>query len=189
MRERMRAEKKEDRVIEGAKNLKKFTKAELTEKLRQKGILTSGTFKKIKEICIQNNIPTEEEVQKIVQEWGGRQKGLLQCLWEHGWIDPMKLQDYTIEGRIDALGIKQISFSLKHLMANCTDFIEEELLLQSNGWKMGAVINQMPKCHCELAGEGVEYSWACSKNEFHKKPNRQKKSKELFKAMVRECIS
>ena len=33
-------------VIEGAKKLKKFMKAELTEKLRQKGILTSGTFKK-----------------------------------------------------------------------------------------------------------------------------------------------
>ncbi len=114
-------------------------------------------------------------MQKIVQGWGGRQKGLLQCLWERGWIDPMKLQDYTIEGRIDALGIKQTSFSLKHLVANCTDFIEEESLLQSNGQKIGAIIDRMPKCHCELAGEGVKYSWACSKNEFRKKPIRQKK--------------
>jgi hypothetical protein len=48
MTERMRAEKKEDRIIEGMKKLKKFMKAELTEKLRQKGILTSGTFKKLR---------------------------------------------------------------------------------------------------------------------------------------------
>ncbi len=117
-------------------------KAELTEKLRQRGILTSGTFKKIKEIFIpKKSIPTEEEVQKIVQGWGERQKGSLQCLWEHGWIDPMKLQDYTIDGRIDALGIKQTSFSLKHLMTKCTNFIEEESLMQSNGWKMGAIID------------------------------------------------
>ncbi len=74
MTERMRAEKKEDRVIEGAKKLKKFMKAELTEKLRQKGILTSGTFKKIKEICIQNSIPTEEEVQKLYKGGEGDRK-------------------------------------------------------------------------------------------------------------------
>jgi hypothetical protein len=35
----------------------------------------------------------------------------------------------------------------------------------------------MPKCHCELAGEGVEYSWTCAKNEFQRKPIRLKKAK------------
>ncbi len=40
-------------------------------------------------------------------------------------------------------------------MANYTDFADEESLLQSNGQKMGAIIDQTPKYHCELAGEGV----------------------------------
>jgi hypothetical protein len=54
---------------------------------------------------------------------------------------------------------------------------------------MGVIINQTPKCHCELAGEGVEYSWACAINEFHKNTIWQKKIKELFKNTVRECLS
>jgi hypothetical protein len=69
------------------------------------------------------------------------------------------------------------------------DFIEEESLLQSNGRKMGAVIDRMLKCHCELAGEGVEYSWACSKMCFRRNQSDSEKSKELFKATVGECIS
>ncbi len=125
--------KKDDKVIEGAKKVKKIMKAELTEKLQQRGILTSGTYKKIKEICTRNNIETEEEIQKVVPGWGGKQKGLLQSLWEHGWIDPIRLNDYSIEGKTDAMGVKQVNTSLKHLMSNCRDFIEEESLLQSNG--------------------------------------------------------
>jgi hypothetical protein len=50
-------------------------------------------------------------------------------------------------------------------------------LLQSNGWKMGITIDWMPKCHCELGGESVEYSWACTKNEFRRIPIRLKKAK------------
>jgi hypothetical protein len=84
----------------------------------------------------------------------------LQSLWEHGWIDPTRLNGYSIEGKTNAMRVKQVNTSLKHLMSNCRDFIEEESLLQSNGWKMGIIIDQMPKSHCELAGEGVEYSWA-----------------------------
>jgi hypothetical protein len=40
-------------------------------------------------------------------------------------------------------------------MVSCTDFIEEESLLQSMGHQMGATIDRMPKCHPELAGEGI----------------------------------
>jgi len=45
---------------------------------------------------------------------------------------------------------------------------------------MGNTIDWTPKCYCELAGEGVEYSWACAINEFWRKPIRSKKSKDLF---------
>jgi hypothetical protein len=124
-----------------------------------------------------------------VPEWRAKQKGLLQSLWEHGWIDLMRLNEYSIEGETNAMGLKQVNTSLKHLMSNYKDFIEKESSLQSNGWKMGIIIDWMLKCHCELAGEGVEYSWACAKNEYWKKLIRQKKSKDLFKTTVRECLS
>ncbi len=47
MMQRMWAEKKEDKVVEEMKNVI-FTKVELMDKLQQKGILTSRTYKKIK---------------------------------------------------------------------------------------------------------------------------------------------
>jgi len=80
-------------------------------------------------------------------------------------------QHGQIDGSKDGLGIKQLDTSLKYLMANCVDFEEEESLLQSMGTKMGVIIDRTPKCHCELAGEGIGYSWGCAKNEYRRKPS------------------
>jgi hypothetical protein len=46
-----------------------------------------------------------------------------------------------------------------------------------------------PKCHPELAGEGVEYSWGCSKGEHRRRPIQDKRTKEKFKKSVRHCLS
>ena len=48
-------------------------------------------------------------------------------------------------------------------MTNCLDFEEEETLLQSMGRGMGVLVDRTPKCHCEMAGEGIEYSCGCQK--------------------------
>jgi hypothetical protein len=53
-------------------------------------------------------------------------------------------------------GVVQKETSLKHLMSNCTDFEEEESLLQAMGWQMVVMVYHTPKCHCEMTGEGVE---------------------------------
>ena len=79
--------------------------------------------------------------------------------------------------------------ALKYLLGNCTDFEEEESLLQAMGRKLGVTVNQTPKCHCELAGEGIEYSWGCTKNAYHQKPLSDKRSKEKFRETVRKCLS
>ncbi len=44
-------------------------------------------------------------------------------------------------------------------MANCLDFEKEESLLQVNGHEMEVLVDRTPKCHCELASEGIEYTW------------------------------
>ena len=46
-----------------------------------------------------------------------------------------------------------------------------------------------PKCHAEIAGEGVEYMWACSKGAYRNLALREKKEKENFVAGVRQCLS
>ena len=73
-----------------------------------------------------------------------------------GFIDVNNLSAYTIDGKKDEYGVIQKETSLKHLMSNCTDFEEEESLLQSMGRQMGVMIDRTPKCHCEMAGERVE---------------------------------
>ena len=45
-----------------------------------------------------------------------------------------------------------------------------------------------PKYHCELAGEGIEYSWGLSKKKYRNIPLEEKKGKENFNRLVRECI-
>jgi hypothetical protein len=81
-------------------------------------------------------------------------------------IDEKNLNQYTVTGRKDEMSILQPETSLKFLLGNCLDFEEEELLLQSKGRILRAKIDQTPKCHCELAGEGIEYSWGCVKKFF-----------------------
>ena len=46
-----------------------------------------------------------------------------------------------------------------------------------------------PKCHAELAGEGVEYMWACSKNRYRNLSLKEKKGKDKFTEAVRKFLS
>jgi hypothetical protein len=110
-------------------------------------------------------------------------------LWERGWINVGNINQYTDDGRNDVFGVFQPHASFKYLMGNCKDFEEEESLLQLKGRKMGVIVDQTSKCHCKLAGEGIEYSWGCAKNFYHHLPLRGKKSKESFKVAVRKCLS
>jgi len=186
--EQQREELRNDKEIAGQTLKRNFTKAELTAKLREKEIMATGSLKALKKLCDQNQVPTAEFIQKIKQRWVGKQKGLLQILWERGWIDIASLGKYTIEGSLDGFGIKRYDTSLKHLMANCVDFEEEESLLRSIGTKMGVIVDRTPKCHCELAGEGVEYSWGCAKNEYRRKPLSLKRKKETWRQTVRGSV-
>jgi hypothetical protein len=74
--------------------------------------------------------------------------------------------------------------SLHELVANWADFENEETLLQTKGWEMGVLVDQTPKCHCELVGEGIEYSWGCAKNVYWRQPLKMKRGKESFRSTV-----
>jgi hypothetical protein len=57
------------------------------------------------------------------------------------------------------------------------------------GCSMGVEVDRTPKCHCEIAGEGIEYTWAHSKNYIRNILLDKKRGKENFKACVRHCLS
>jgi hypothetical protein len=106
----------------------------------------------------ENGICSKVTSAKVVEGWEGKAKGLLQVLWERGFINATNLENHTMNGRPDACGILIPDTSLKLLMANCVDFEEEESLLQANGREMGVIVDRTSKCHCELAREGIEYT-------------------------------
>jgi hypothetical protein len=53
---------------------------------------------------------------------------------------------------------------------------------------MGVLVNRTPKCHCELAGKGIEYTWGCSKNYYRALKLQNKRGKEKFRRAVAKCL-
>jgi uncharacterized protein (DUF2249 family) len=90
-----------------------------------------------------------------------------------------------MNGRQDETGILLKEISLTYLMSNCQDFEEEESLLKTMGGEMGIIVDHMPKCHCEVAREEVEYTWGFAKNHYRTMRLQSKKGKENFKEAVK----
>ena len=157
--------------------------------LKTKGINTKGkNKKKIVQLCVLHEIPTVINVEHFREGWEGRAKGLLQVLWERAFIDSTNLSKYALTGKRE-LGIVNNVNSLRHIMGMCADFLNEEGMLQYIATKIGVTVLLTPKCHAELAGEGIEYMWACSKGAYRNLSLKEKKRKQNFNASVRHCLS
>jgi hypothetical protein len=161
--------------------------------LRAKGVRAKGNKVAIVELCKQNNVPYKETREKINEGWMGKPKGMLQVLWERGFIDPAielsKVEGfYTNDGKKDAFGNLIPGTSLRKMMSSLIDFINEETLLQYHGKTLGVTVDRSPKCHPEVAGEGIEYSWGCAKGKYRRLPIADKRKKDNFRNSVRECL-
>jgi hypothetical protein len=98
----------------------------ILDDLKERGIHITGTVVQLKEIARRNNIPVVFEMQEIVKGWEGQPKGMLQILWERGFIDGSQSEKYyTIEGRKDQFGNIDPETSVKMMMQKQMDFIEE----------------------------------------------------------------
>ena len=114
---------------------------------------------------------------------------MLQTLCARGLIYPAKKkEDDTIGGKKDALGNIDPETSLKRLMSLLTDFIQEETLLQYHGRLLGVKVERTPKCHPEIAGEGIEYDWGCAKGVYRRLPISEKRSKKKFGESVQKAM-
>jgi hypothetical protein len=109
-----------------------------------------GKLADLQRAATNHGLPIEEISQKVLEGWEGKPKGLLQVLWERGWVDNSNgraLNYYTISGRKNEFNLVQPDTSLKHLMGSCCDFKEEETMLQSMASLMGVEVDRSPKCH------------------------------------------
>ena len=128
------------------------TKLQLANALRDKAGVTVDPFRplnEIKEFANRHSVDLQYRKAHIMEGWVGKSIGLLQILWERGWIDPcncatfkhdktagkiVNTSFYTINGRKDAqTGQILETSSLRALMGQCTDFKEEETALQFLG--------------------------------------------------------
>jgi len=159
----------------------------------QKGISNAKENKlQIKNLAQQRvgSIALTYEQRAIVQGWGGKPKGMEQTLWEQDFIDPSQnCKVYSVNGTKDLMGAVRKDTSLWHLMSNLKAFKSQETMLQLKATEMGILIDWMPKCHCELAGEGIEYGWGCTKNHYRRQPLKDKRGKDNFCRTVRKCFS
>ena len=165
-------------------------RAELIVELQSKGINVKGKNKKeLVALAEQNGIAATRQVKKVREGWEGKSKGLLQILWERGLIDGSKHTGYTLDGKKDANGIIDLNTSLRHLMGVCSDFVNEKGMMEFVGVKLGVEVILTPKCHAELAGEGVEYMWACAKGFYRNLSLKEKTGIGKFNESVRKCLS
>ncbi len=87
------------------------------------------------------------------------------------------------------MGILLENTSINLLIQNQPDFVSELTLLQYHGNKLGVIVDRTPKCHPELAGEGIEYVWALAKLHYRNQPLLRKRTKEAFRTLVNESLS
>jgi hypothetical protein len=170
--------------------------AELKKDLQAKGVLGTGNKKELQQLCASNDAPNSIQTQGIVEGWEGKAKGMLQILFEQGFLDPSKIvnrdpskiTEHTVDRRNDAFRNLLPETSLRCHMARLSDFQNNETLMQHHGKSLGVKVDQTPKFHPEMAGEGVEHSWAGAKGFCRRLPPSEKRSKAKFRKAVSRCI-
>ena len=75
-------------VVIGTKNADRNRLSLTMDLLVSKGVNTKGKSKReLVELCTKNAIETKELIERKKEGWVGKSKGLLQVLWERGFID------------------------------------------------------------------------------------------------------
>ena len=133
-----------------------------------------------------------------MSSWCNGPKGLQQILLERGIIDISEVLDgkYSLKGKKLPPTFPgehepnfDLSTSLLHLMAECSDFKAEKSILQYIGDEYSVKVIFSPKYHCELAGEGIEYAWGFAKCLYRRIPLIKKKSLANFLKCVNYSLS
>ena len=140
-------------------------------------------------MCNRNNLPISQEVDDILEGWVGKAKGAIQILYERGWIDPSNINKYTMSGRKDEFLHIDLTYSLIDIISKQPDFLHEQTLLQYHCALLGVKVVRSPKCHCEIAGEGIEYAWGAAKIWFRMQPLSQRANRESFLKLVGTSLS
>ena len=104
--------------------------------------------KKLQNMCKSNNIPTTKTIPDIEEGWVDKPKGALQLLYERRWIDPtINPKEYTIKGKMDEFGNRNMKMSLKSMILCQPDFMNQQTMLQYYCNKLGVMSDRTPVAH------------------------------------------
>ena len=162
----------------------KMLRQELVTSLDAEGIDSSGNYDQLVARCNANGLPITKQVPDVIEGWAGKAKGKRQVLWERKHINPAKIDKYCEKGYQEPTGEIDETTSYDALLNGCRDFANELTLVQTVMLELGSFCDRSPKCHPEVAGEGIEYSLGKSKNYFRTFGTDKKKGKDKFKALV-----
>jgi hypothetical protein len=188
----------------GRRKRKEKTKNEL---LRE--IITTTNFNvikhynkdEIKELANGFGIEIFHEVDDVIEGWVGKPKGVLQILYERGYIDPNRdLKEYSLDGKEEwkdddgEIRQRYLPFCLRYILSQCSDFKNEITAMEDLALRLSindsdVSIMFTPKYHCEIAGEGIEYSWGLAKKYYRNLQLSQKKGVANFRISVKSCVS
>ena len=174
-------------VDTGRTREKEILKYDLIEALKKDGIDNPcGSKEKLQEMCKNRNLPIRFTEKVVKEGWVGKPKGSLQVLYERGWINPACIHLYTAKGKSDYIGKSRgDTYSINELMTLQKDFTAEMTLLQYHAVRLGVTLERSPKCHPEIAGEGIEYGWGLSKMHYQRSPMSKKQNKASFRKLVK----
>ena len=130
----------------------------LQNQLQQTNIC--GTLKDVQTLALEHNLPIEYTHKKVQEGWNLKPKGMIQILWERGFINPNKsVREYTVNGRKRNKDNNNIipGTSLRELVQNLPDFKIESTFLQFQAQQLRGQVCCSPKYHPEIAGEAVEF--------------------------------
>ena len=122
--------------------------------------LKGNRVNNLQDLTMLNKIANLNCVQKdIVKGWMGKSKGLLQIVWERGFVDLNGgVRIYcTLGFQNNQYGNTILGNSLLELICNCINFIKKDTLLQNQAHNMGnrlnrITVNRTTNCNPELAG-------------------------------------
>lgn len=172
----------------GTTHEEKMLRSELETQLQDEKMDASGNYDQLVARCIASDLPTKKQVTDIIEGWAGKAKGKKQVVWERKLIDPAKVDKYCDKGYKEPTGEIDDTTSYDYLLNNCSDFANELTLVQTVMEELGSFCDRSPKCHPEVAGEGIEYSLGKSKNYFRTFSPEHKKGKEKFRALVEKSL-
>ena len=165
------------------------------KRTQKKKSSSSGIATQMQQDALEQEEEPEPEMEEAIRYgYVGKPKGLLDVLFERGFLDPERLKGgkdgdkilYTKDTkRID--GIPDESYSLSSMMAQCRDFQNEPTAMEELTELLGHKQEKTPKKHPEIAGRGIEYCWGKAKMTFRHNNNYSSNAKNL-ESRVRDAL-